>query len=55
MPSKTRLVKGILINLCHIVQQKRKRGFVSLKVFFCLGCVEVPAIQTDTLAEKDPS
>ena len=33
MPSKTRLVKGILINLCHIVQQKRKRGFVKFKSF----------------------
>ena len=55
LPSKTRLVKGILFNLCQIVQQKRKRVLVSLTVFFCLDCVEVHAIQTETFAEKDPS
>ena len=35
---------------------KKENGvLVSLTVFFCLGCVELPAIQTDTFAEKDPS
>ena len=35
LPSKTRLVEGILFNLCQlqILQQKRKRGFGKFNSF----------------------
>ena len=38
-----------------LYNEKENGVLVSLTVFCCLGCAEIPAIQTETFAEKDPS